>query len=154
MPSSDPLKRRAQQQARRAGKLSKGALKKKKAKEKAERERLESEALEETNRALAAAGIEVPMAGGEAGGKPAPPAEKDYDNNPDDIAKRIKAIQNTTSSGGCWADREFWEAFQVLLRMVTCAQGPINRESKDGGEDHSEIQLALSPSSPLPSLSS
>ena len=80
------------------GKLSKGALKKKKAKEKAERERLESEALEETNRALAAAGIAVPLAGGEAGGKPAPPAEKDYDNNPDDIAKRIKAIQKKIKS--------------------------------------------------------
>ena len=66
------------------------------------------------------------------------------------------AASDTTSSGGCswcWADREFWEAFEVPLRMVTCAQGPINRESKDGGEDHSEIQLALSPSSPLPSLS-
>ena len=59
---------------------------------------MESEALEETNRALAAAGIEVPMAGGEAGGKPAPPAEKDYDNNPDDIAKRIKAIQKKIKS--------------------------------------------------------
>ena len=50
-------------------KLSKGQLKKLKAKEKAEREKVEAEAVEETKRALAAAGIDVPAGG--KGGAPA-----------------------------------------------------------------------------------
>ena len=72
------------------GKLSKGALKKKKAKEKAEREQIEALALEDTNRALAAAGIDVAAGGGGGGG--GAPAEKDY-NNMEEVAKRVKAIQ-------------------------------------------------------------
>ena len=81
--------------AEEESKLSKGALKKKKAKEKAEREKLEAEALEETNRALAAAGISVPAGG--KGGAPAAAVERDL-NNPEDVAKRIKAINKKLKS--------------------------------------------------------
>ena len=78
-------------------KLSKGQLKKLKAKEKAEREKVEAEAVEETNRALAAAGIDVPAGG--KGGAPAAgePGERDY-NNPDEVAKRIRAINKKLKS--------------------------------------------------------
>jgi translation initiation factor 2A len=86
-------------------KLSKGALKKKKAKEKAERERLEAEVLEETSRALAAAGISVPAGAGAGGGEPEGAREKDY-SNPDDVAKRIKAIQKKLKSAKALVDDE------------------------------------------------